>query len=166
MADPEQGTPDLAKTMITRAKSASRKAAPAKKKSAPAKYSNARIDDRDPQSVDSVLERWVRDHGLQQDLAEAGLQARWTDVVGADLADHVVPEGIREGDAGRELLLRADSTAWATQVSLLIPQIARRIADEIGPGVIDRIIVRGPAPPRRDVGPRRVPGRGPRDTYG
>lgn len=152
--------------MITRAKSSTRKATSTKKKPVTPRYSNARIDDRDPQSVESVLERWVRDHGVEQDIAEAGLHAQWPQIVGPDFADHVIPDGVRETERGRELVLRADSTAWATQVKLLIPQISRRIAEELGPGIVDRIVVLGPAPPRRAPGQRRVPGPGPRDTYG
>ena len=90
----------------------------------------------------------------------------WEDIVGAELADHVVPDGVSETEAGRELLLRADSTAWATQVRMLAPQILDRIREALGVGIVDRLRVVGPAPPRRAAGPRRVPGPGPRDTYG
>ena len=90
----------------------------------------------------------------------------WEDIVGAELADHVVPDGVTETDKGRELLLRADSTAWATQVRLLTPQILSRIREALGHGIVDRLRVVGPAPPRRHTGQRRVPGPGPRDTYG
>jgi predicted nucleic acid-binding Zn ribbon protein len=41
-----------------------------------------------------------------------------------------------------------------------------RIAAEVGPDVVRRLVVRGPTTPDWRHGPLRVKGRGPRDTYG
>ena len=41
-----------------------------------------------------------------------------------------------------------------------------RIEDAIGRGVVGRIRILGPSAPSWRAGQRRVPGRGPRDTYG
>ena len=153
---------DLARTALARAK-ASARTAPTKK--APVRRPQYG-DDRDPQTVDKVLQGWLRDHGYESQVGSGSLIARWPEIVGDALADHVTPDSVRETDEGRELWLRADSTAWATQVRLLLPQIHGRIASLLGSGVVDRIKVTGPAPPTRATGPRRVPGRGPRDTYG
>lgn len=169
--------PDLAHTMITRAKSAQRATTtgtggtrstprPGASRGTGSSYSGAGQDARDPQSVEAVLQRWVRDHGLEQQVAEGGLAARWVEIVGPQVAEHVTPDGVRATPAGKELVLRADSTAWATQVKLLLPQVRSRLEEALGKGVVDRITVVGPAPPRRAAGPRRVPGPGPRDTYG
>jgi len=155
-------TSDLARTALARAK-ASARAAPTRK--APVRRVQYG-DDRDPQTVDSVMQGWLRDHGYESQVGSGSLVARWPEIVGEALADHVVPEAVRDTDDGRELVLRADSTAWATQVRLLIPSIHGRIRSLLGAGVVDRIRVSGPAPPSRNPGPRRVPGRGPRDTYG
>ena len=70
-------------------------------------------------------------------------------------------EGFDEG----VLRLRADSTAWATQMRLLSGTVLRKLSEAVGAGVVQRIEVRGPTPPRQR-GAWRVPGRGPRDTYG
>lgn len=169
MAD-DDAAPDLARAMIARAKWSARQT-PATPSSATrsrksASYSSARTDDRDPQRVDDVLRRWVRDQGVEAEIGAGGLAALWEEIVGPEMADHVVPDGVTETDSGRELLLRAESTAWATQVRVLIPGIQQRINATLGAGIVDRIKVVGPAPPRGASGPRRVPGRGPRDTYG
>ena len=161
----DQPAPDLARAMIARARSMSRSTTTSRR-STPASYSTARGDDRDPQRVDQVLRRWVRDQGVEVEIGVGGLAAMWEDIVGAELSDHVAPDGVSETEAGRELLLRADSTAWATQVRMLAPQILDRIREALGVGIVDRLRVVGPAPPRRTTGPRRVPGPGPRDTYG
>lgn len=65
-----------------------------------------------------------------------------------------------------ELTVQADSTAWATQLRLLQRQLLAKIAAGVGDGVVKRLRVQGPTAPSWRHGPRRVPGRGPRDTYG
>jgi len=162
--------PDLARALIARAKWSAKNApkqtwsSDAGRRQSP--YSSAHTDDRDPQRVDDVLRTWVRDQGVEAEIGAGGLAALWTQIVGPDIADHVVPDAVTETENGRELLLRAESTAWATQVRTLIPQISQRITQTLGIGIVDRIKVVGPAPPRRATGTRRVPGPGPRDTYG
>ena len=93
-------------------------------------------------------------------MAAGGVEAHWEKIAGADLAAHVACEPT-DTPEGRVLILRADSTAWATQVRLLLPEIHRRIEAVLGRSVSDPIRVVGPAPPTRAMGPRRVPGRGP-----
>ncbi len=92
----------------------------------------------------------------------ATLMGQWSQIVGEDLAEHVVPVSFAEG----ELVLQAESTTWATQVRLLLPQVHRAVDDRIGAGVVRAIRIRGPQAPSWGAGPRRVKGRGPRDTYG
>jgi predicted nucleic acid-binding Zn ribbon protein len=117
---------------------------------------------RDPRPVGADLERLVGERGWARSLSVAGVVGRWRDVVGDQVADHCRPETFDEG----ALVVRADSTAWAHQVRLLVPQLERRLADEVGEGVVESITVLGPAGPTWVKGPRSVPGRGPRDTYG
>ena len=94
------------------------------------------------------------------------MAARWTEIVGGDLAAHTRPGGLAEG----ELTVTADSTAWATQLRLLASQLVRRLNAVLGEGVVRQVRVRGPASaagPARRPGQWRVRGgRGPRDTYG
>lgn len=87
---------------------------------------------------------------------------RWSEIVGSEVSAHCEPEGWSEG----VLTVRTDSTAWATQVRLLAPQLLRRLAEELGPGTVTRVEVRGPGAPSWVKGRRTVKGRGPRDTYG
>jgi predicted nucleic acid-binding Zn ribbon protein len=91
-----------------------------------------------------------------------GVVARWDQIVGADIASHVRPESYADG----EVTVRADSTAWATQVKLLAPNLVRRLNEEIGDSTVTRVNVLGPHTPTWRKGRRSVRGRGPRDTYG
>ena len=119
-------------------------------------------DVRDPQPLGAAVERLVAELGWQDQSAVAVLMAEWVEIVGPDLADHVTPVSFQEG----ELTLQAESTAWATQTRLLLPQLHRAVDERVGSGVVSAIRVRGPQTPNWGAGPRRVPGRGPRDTYG
>jgi predicted nucleic acid-binding Zn ribbon protein len=88
---------------------------------------------------------------------------RWPELVGAEVAAHSTPESFEEG----RLVVRTDSTAWATQLTLLAPTVVRRLNEELGHGTVTVIDVQGPRGPSWRKGPRSVrDGRGPRDTYG
>lgn len=116
----------------------------------------------DPQPLGEAIDRLLADRGWDVPAAVVGVVERWAEIAGAELAAHCRPEKFDSG----VLSLRAESTAWATQVRLLIPQLRRRLDEVIGRGVVTRIEVRGPAGPDWGRGPLRVRGRGPRDTYG
>jgi predicted nucleic acid-binding Zn ribbon protein len=109
-----------------------------------------------------LVDGLVSDQGWQTQLSVGGVEAGWASVVGPAIAEHCHPEGFREG----VLAVRAESTAWATQVRLLAPTVLARLAAELGDGVVTRIEVLGPTGPSWRKGRLRVPGRGPRDTYG
>ncbi|MPV37924.1 DUF721 domain-containing protein [Georgenia subflava] len=117
---------------------------------------------RDPQSLGGIAERMLAQRGWRVPLSVGGVVGRWREVVGDQIADHCQVETFEEG----ALVLRTSSTAWATQVRLLLPQLERRLAEEVGEGTVSSITVLGPGGPSWKHGYRSVRGRGPRDTYG
>lgn len=116
----------------------------------------------DPQLVGSALEEFLAAQGWDENAALAGLADRWAEIVGPDVAEHVQIESWAEG----ELVLRADSTAWATQVRLLSAKLLDQVREAVGLGIVETVQVNGPSAPSWRAGPRVVKGRGPRDTYG
>jgi predicted nucleic acid-binding Zn ribbon protein len=124
--------------------------------------SSAHPDDRDPQTLDATLGRFVTEQGWQTELRVHGVFTRWPAIVGKEVAEHVTPESYAEG----RLVVRTDSTAWATQMKLLAANVVGRLNEELGAGTIEVIDVLGPHVPRWTAGRLRVKGRGPRDTYG
>lgn len=124
--------------------------------------SGAHPDDRDPQTLDSSLGRFVTDQGWQTELRVHGVFARWDGLVGREVGQHVRPEAFADG----RLAVRTDSTAWATQMKLLAPDVVRRLNEVLGEGTVTVIEVRPPRSPSWTRGRFRVKGRGPRDTYG
>jgi predicted nucleic acid-binding Zn ribbon protein len=125
-------------------------------------YSGPGPDPRDPQLFGAVLERLVKARGWQKPAAEATVFGAWERVVGPDVAAHSRPIKLADG----ELTVEAESTAWATQLRLMAAALLRRIAAEVGHNVVKKLHIHGPSAPSWSRGPRRVQGRGPRDTYG
>jgi predicted nucleic acid-binding Zn ribbon protein len=171
----EEGTgPDAVRSALNRARAAARErgavpgAAPAgsRRRRRPrddGSRSGAGPDARDPQLVGTALSRLVAERGWQEAVAVGGVIGRWDAVVGAEIATHCRPETFEDG----VLTVRADSTAWATQVRLLTAGLLRRLAEEVGEGTVTKVVVRGPSGPSWRRGPRVAPGsQGPRDTYG
>jgi predicted nucleic acid-binding Zn ribbon protein len=125
--------------------------------------SGARADDRDPKLLADAVERLVETKGWTTEINVHTLLARWALLVGAANAAHSQPEGY----ADTVLTIRADSTAWATQLRYLAPKLVAMLNEQLGDGTITRIKVLGPDAPSWKKGPRSVrDGRGPRDTYG
>jgi predicted nucleic acid-binding Zn ribbon protein len=104
----------------------------------------------------------VTDQGWRSAVAVGGVEGRWDQIVGPDVAAHCRPDGFRDG----VLTVRAESTAWATQVRLLAPTLVARLNADVGDGTVTRVHVVGPDAPSWSKGRYRVKGRGPRDTYG
>lgn len=127
------------------------------------RISGARPDERDPQLLESTVERVVADRGWDVDLRVHGLFGRWAELVGDDIGEHTTPETFEDG----RLVVRTNSTAWATQLRLLAPQLVKRLNQELGHGTVSVIEVLSPHGPSWKKGRLSVrDGRGPRDTYG
>ena len=125
--------------------------------------SGARPDDRDPQLLEEAMGRLVANHGWELDLKVQGVFGRWVELVGEDVGAHCTPESLADG----RLVVRTDSTAWATQLKLLTPTVLRRLNGELGHGTVAVIEVLGPHLPSWKKGRFGTrDGRGPRDTYG
>ncbi|HVQ87589.1 MAG TPA: DciA family protein [Actinomycetes bacterium] len=161
---------DLARAMLSRAKadSVSRRAGSSRRyaqrprqRQSPSS-SGSGPDDRDPQPLGRAVERLVDERGWQAAQAIGGVEGRWSQIVGPELAGHCQPEEFDDGS----LTVRADSTAWASQVRLLAGTVLARLNNDLGAGTVTRLNVLGPAAPSWKKGKWSVKGRGPRDTYG
>ncbi|MFF5306196.1 DUF721 domain-containing protein [Streptomyces sp. NPDC013161] len=127
--------------------------------------SGARADGRDPMALGAAINRLLNERGWETPAAVGGVMGRWPQIVGEDLANHCVPEKYDEDE--RVLVVRCDSTAWATNLRLLAPQLVARLNEDLGHGTVKLLKVNGPGGPPRRYGPLRAPGStGPGDTYG
>ena len=116
----------------------------------------------DPQKLGSLVSSLVAHQDWTAHTRVGSVFGRWDSLVGPDIAAHCRPRSLSEG----ELLVVAESTAWATQLRLLAPTILGRLREGVGGDVVTKLRVVGPTAPNWKKGPRTVRGRGPRDTYG
>ena len=91
-----------------------------------------------------------------------GETAAVVDAGGEHTAQHTSPVAFTEGT----LTVQADSTAWAKQLQLMRSQILSEIVRRFPEAGVDAVRFIGPDVPSWKWGPRTIPGRGPRDTYG
>ena len=74
------------------------------------RWSGPGPDERDPQPFSRLVSRVALDRGWSPRLTDATVLGRWPHLVGPEIADHCAPLSLRDG----ELVLQAESTAWAT----------------------------------------------------
>jgi predicted nucleic acid-binding Zn ribbon protein len=169
---PEVSGVDLARVALRAAKEQARARGAAAQQKKQARRggglrSGARADGRDPLPLGAAISRLITERGWETPAAVGGVMGRWPQIVGADLANHCVPLRYDEAPEERVLTVQCDSTAWATQLRLLAPQLVARLNADLGHGTVKVIKVLGPGGPQRRFGPLRAPGStGPGDTYG
>ncbi|MFH8219405.1 DUF721 domain-containing protein [Streptomyces sp. NPDC018057] len=167
---PEPSGVDLARVALRAAKEAARARGDATRQKKQARRggglrSGARADGRDPMALGAAINRLITERGWETPAAVGGVMGRWPQIVGADVAKHCVPERYDEDE--RVLAVRCDSTAWATNLRLLAPNLVARLNEDLGHGAVRLIKVHGPGAGPRRYGPLRAPGsKGPGDTYG
>ncbi|GAA4669739.1 DUF721 family protein [Gordonia humi] len=125
-------------------------------------WSGAGPDGRDPQPLGRLTGGIAKDRGWDSKISEGTVFGMWPSIVGEDISSHAHPEKLVE----TTLYVRAESTAWATQLRYMQGDIIAKIAKAVGHNVVTSLRIFGPQAPSWRKGPRHVPGRGPRDTYG
>jgi predicted nucleic acid-binding Zn ribbon protein len=117
---------------------------------------------RDPRGIGDVLGSLTAEMGWDSPIARAALIASWPQIVGPDTAAHSEPIGIEEG----LLTVRCDSTSWSIELRRMGATITTRIVELHPAAGVESVRFLGPDAPSWKRGPRAIPGRGPRDTYG
>jgi predicted nucleic acid-binding Zn ribbon protein len=117
---------------------------------------------RDPHGVGDVVDALAAQLGWTSALAQSDLLEGWRELAGEETAKHAIPDQITDG----VLVVRCESTAWATQLRMMRSELLARIAEVFPQAGIESIRFQGPDSPSWKRGPRSIPGRGPRDTYG
>jgi len=117
---------------------------------------------RDPEHLGSVIGALTSKLGWDSSLAQSELLDSWAQIVGVETAEHSSPVSIDDG----VLAVRCESTTWATQLRLMRVLVMTNITTRYPDAGIDSVRFEGPGAPSWKRGPRSIPGRGPRDTYG
>ncbi|WP_449279391.1 DUF721 domain-containing protein [Leucobacter sp. GX0328] len=117
---------------------------------------------RDPRGLGEVLLRVSEDMGWSGEIDRARLITEWPEFAGSATAEHTTVIGISNG----VLQVQCDSTTWATELRRLRAEMLTRVLNDYPEAEIRDLRFLGPGAPSWRHGPRSVPGRGPRDTYG
>jgi len=117
---------------------------------------------RDPKGIGDALADLTRQAGWDSQLAREDLVLQWEKVAGEETARHASPVALADG----LLTVQCDSTAWAKNLQLMRGAIVTEIARRFPEAKVENVRFIGPDVPSWKWGPRAVPGRGPRDTYG
>jgi predicted nucleic acid-binding Zn ribbon protein len=117
---------------------------------------------RAPITAGAGLDQMLGEFNWTSKLEKATLFTQWEKIVGPESAEASYPEDLERN----VLTVRCRSTAWATQLRLLQAEILAKVNQNHPDLEIGEVRFIGPAAPSWKKGPRSVPGRGPRDTYG
>lgn len=117
---------------------------------------------RDPHGVGELIADLAEQAGWGPQLAREDLVRQWREVAGDETAQHAEPVALGDGT----LTVQCDSTAWAKNLHLMRAPILTEIVNRFPDAGVHSIRFVGPDVPSWKWGPRAVPGRGPRDTYG
>jgi len=90
-----------------------------------------------PTVLSGELAKVARRPGWGERLGAVRVWAAWDDMVGAELAAHCEPVRL----AGKVLVVRAESPAWATQLRYLTAQLLERAETALGPGSVREVRV-------------------------
>lgn len=118
---------------------------------------------KDPQLLKDLLSNLITERNWDTGIAEGTLFSTWEEIVGKEISLHANPISLLDG----VLTIQSSSTAWATQLRLIGPDLLRTIQHSAPGALVESIAVIGPRGPSWKKGIRTIRGaRGPRDTYG
>lgn len=117
----------------------------------------------DPQLLGNLLNDLITERNWDTGIAEGTLFSTWEKIAGKEISLHANPISLLDG----VLTIQSSSTAWATQLRLIGPDLLRTIQASAPGALVESIAVIGPQGPSWKKGIRTIRGaRGPRDTYG
>lgn len=117
----------------------------------------------EPGKLSEVLDELITTRDWKKGIAEGTLFSNWRKIVGDEVAIHCEPITLLEG----RLTIRAETTAWATQLRFMQDQILKTLQSHSEGVLVEELVVIGPNAPSWKRGLRSIRGaKGPRDTYG
>ena len=87
------------------------------------------------QPLSGSVAKVLRSLGLEGRMRESELLARWSEVVGAEIAAHARPVQYRQGT----LVVHVDHPTWMWELRTMKPLMVRRINAELGRGFVREI---------------------------
>ncbi|NDE72283.1 MAG: DUF721 domain-containing protein [Actinobacteria bacterium] len=122
-----------------------------------------RIERDEPAPLAETLSELIERRDWKTGLAEGNLFTEWPKIVGEKIAEHSSPITLLDGC----LTIQGSTTAWATQLRLMSPDLLAAIQKSAPGAVVEELKIIAPQSPSWRRGLRTIRGaQGPRDTYG
>ena len=122
-----------------------------------------RIERDEPAPLAETLSELIERRDWKTGLAEGNLFTEWPKIVGEKIAEHSSPITLLDGC----LTIQGSTTAWATQLRLMSPDLLVAIQKSAPGAVVEELKIIAPQGPSWRRGLRTIRGaQGPRDTYG
>ena len=100
-----------------------------------------------PSSIGEVIRTLFAERRLGRGVALGRLATSWGDVVGESLARVTAPRSLEDG----VLVVGAESSAWAAQLSFLADEIGRKANEALGEEHVRTVRVVVPPPSRKPL---------------
>lgn len=84
-------------------------------------------EEREPKPMGQLVDMLIRGRGWNERLAMGRLRSAWGTIVGERVAARSEPVSLRRG----VLTIRAEAGAWASELTLLGPTIARAVGEHL-----------------------------------
>ncbi len=98
----------------------------------------------DPRRLGEDLDRVLAGLGAPPVAVLTQITDRWAELIGPEAAGVCRPLVVEHG----RLVVAVDQRAWVSQLRWMEADVVRRIAELLGPGVVDRLEVRAGRPDR------------------
>ncbi len=88
--------------------------------------------------LSTTIDKILKARGMQSRLPEYRISSKWVNMVGSAIARHAQPRTLRGG----KLLVIVDSPAWMQQLSLMKPEIIKKLNNNLGNDTIRDITLK------------------------
>ena len=88
--------------------------------------------------IDRILESLIGQRKWRRGLTEADIFVHWAELVGPKIAEHTEPVKLMRN----RLEVLCDHDVWRTELQFLKPELLKKIAEELGEGVVKEIYLK------------------------
>jgi predicted nucleic acid-binding Zn ribbon protein len=88
--------------------------------------------------IDGIIGSLIGRKKWRRGISDAEIALRWSEMVGPKIAEHTEPVLLSRN----RLEVRCDHDVWRTELQFLKPELLKKIAEELGEGVVREIYLK------------------------
>lgn len=96
------------------------------------------FNNRSFEKIESILNRTIKNIGLEQKIKEVKILSLWEEVVGEQISKHTKPLYIHKGT----FFIETDSPIWSNEIGLLKKEIKEKLNKKIGTEIVKKIYLK------------------------